>query len=101
MEVIYSASNKDETGPGASGQVQELQERSRTIRSITRMIRSSSRTTFTGVLVGFSGFKGVIKIKRLVIATLMSYRPQSRSLYTVFRVESEFRGPRAVALQGF
>ena len=26
VEVIYSASNRDETGPGASGQVQELQE---------------------------------------------------------------------------
>ena len=61
VEVIYSASNRDETGPGASGQVQELQERSRTIRSITRMIRSSSRTTFTGGLVGFSGFKGGYK----------------------------------------
>ena len=58
VEVIYSASNKDETGSGASGQVQELQERSRTIRSITRMIRSSSRTTFTGVLVGFSWVLG-------------------------------------------
>ena len=58
VDVIYSASNKDETGPGASGQVQELQERSRTIRSITRMIRSSPRTTFTGVLVGFSWVKG-------------------------------------------
>ncbi len=54
VDVIYSASNKDETGPGASGQLQELQEMSRTIRSITRMIRSSSRTTLTGVLVGFS-----------------------------------------------
>ena len=58
MEVIYSASNRDETGPG---QVQELQERSRTIRSITRMIRSSFRTTFTGVVVGFSGVKGGYK----------------------------------------
>ena len=36
-------------------QVQELQERSRTIRSTTRMIRSSSRTTFDGVLQGFKG----------------------------------------------
>ena len=52
MDVIYIASDKDETGSGASGQVQELQERSRTIRSITRMIRSSSRTTFTRVLKG-------------------------------------------------
>ena len=69
MEVIYSASNRDETGPGASGQVQELQERSRTIRSITRMIRSSSRTTFTGVLVGFSGVKGGYKKRKNVKKT--------------------------------
>ncbi len=33
--------------------LQELQERSRTIRSITRMITSSSRTTFMWVLKGF------------------------------------------------
>ena len=52
VDVIYTASNKDKAGLGASGQVQELQERSRTIRSITRMIRTSSWTTFTLVLRG-------------------------------------------------
>ena len=47
--VIFPASNK-ETTP-----LEELQERSRTIRSITRMIRSSSRSTFMRVLRVFKG----------------------------------------------
>ena len=56
--LIYGAS-------GPPGQVQELQERSRTIRSISRMIRSSSRTTFKMVFLRFKkvlgGFLGPLR----------------------------------------
>ena len=41
--------------------VQELQDRSRTFRGITRMIRSSSWTTFKGFYKVLRGFKKVNK----------------------------------------
>ena len=49
--------------PGPPGQVQKLQDRSRTYRSISRMNRSSSRTFFQRVFLRFKmvlgGFVGV------------------------------------------
>ena len=45
------------TDPGPPGQVQDLQGKSRTSGSISRMSRSSSRITFRRILLGFSGLK--------------------------------------------
>ena len=44
--------------PGPSGQVQELQDRSGTSRSISRMIRSSSRTTLKMVFLRYKKLLG-------------------------------------------
>ena len=47
--------------PEDPGQVQDLQDRSRSSRRISRTSRSSSRTTFGMILIGFSLLKGGYK----------------------------------------